>query len=143
MYLKISRLATHEYDSCLVGIFYDFIVNKNKLGNTKSSQNETLIKLLNGIGDLATENYTDSSINPFADAFEILMTNYATNSGKSGGEFFTPLEISELLVRLTVAGKDSVNKVYDPACGTGSLLLKFTKVLGKEGIRNGFFWSRN
>lgn len=67
------------------------------------------------------------------------MTMYAANAGKSGGEFFTPQEVSELLARIAVAGKKEVNKVYDPACGSGSLLLKFAKVLGKENVRNGFF----
>ena len=67
------------------------------------------------------------------------MTMYASNAGKSGGEFFTPQEVSELLARITVVGKKSVNKVYDPACGSGSLLLKFAKVLGKDNVRQGFF----
>ena len=67
------------------------------------------------------------------------MTMYASSAGKSGGEFFTPQEVSELLARITVVGKNEVNKVYDPACGSGSLLLKFAKVLGKENVRQGFF----
>jgi len=68
-----------------------------------------------------------------------LMTMYASNAGKSGGEFFTPQEVSELLAEITTVGKKEVNKVYDPACGSGSLLLKFVKVLGKENVRQGFF----
>ena len=82
---------------------------------------------------------SDNSIDLFGDAYEYLMTMYAKNAGKSGGEFFTPQEVSELLARITVVGKNEVNKVYDPACGSGSLLLKFDKVLGKGNVRNGFF----
>ena len=81
----------------------------------------------------------DHSIDAFGDAYEYLMTMYASNAGKSGGEFFTPADVSELLTRLGTVGKTEINKVYDPACGSGSLLLKAEKVLGKEAIRNGFY----
>ena len=83
--------------------------------------------------------YKDNSIDFFGDAYEYLMGMYASNAGKSGGEYFTPQEVSELLTRLTVVGKTEVNKVYDPACGSGSLLLKFAKILGKENVRQGFY----
>ena len=81
----------------------------------------------------------DHDIDAFGDAYEYLMTMYASNAGKSGGEFFTPADVSELLTRLGTVGKTEVNKVYDPACGSGSLLLKSLKILGKEGVRNGFY----
>ena len=81
----------------------------------------------------------DHDIDAFGDAYEYLMTMYASNAGKSGGEFFTPADVSELLTRLGVVGKTEVNKVYDPACGSGSLLLKAEKVLGKDAIRTGFY----
>ena len=84
-------------------------------------------------------NYGHNSIDLFGDAYEYLMTMYAANAGKSGGEFFTPQEVSELLARITLVGKTEINKVYDPACGSGSLLLKFAKVLGKDNVRNGFY----
>ena len=84
-------------------------------------------------------NYQDNSIDAFGDAYEFLMSMYASNAGKSGGEFFTPQEVSELLTRLAVVGKTYVNKVYDPACGSGSLLLQAIKVLGKENIKKGFY----
>ena len=90
------------------------------------------------IGDLDLE-YADNTIDAFGDAYEFLLTMYASNAGKSGGEFFTPQEVSELLARITVVGKTEVNKVYDPACGSGSLLLKFAKVLGRDNVRLGFF----
>lgn len=121
------------------GLFDDMDINSNKLGATVSKRNELLVKLMNAIGDLPIGRYDDNSIDLFGDAYEYLMTMYAANAGKSGGEFFTPQEVSELLARITVVGKTEVNKVYDPACGSGSLLLKFAKVLGKENVRNGFY----
>ncbi len=121
------------------GLFDDLDVNSNKLGGTVAKRNELLVKLLNAIGDLKLGRYEDNTIDAFGDAYEYLMTMYASNAGKSGGEFFTPQEVSELLAEMTVVGKTEVNKVYDPACGSGSLLLKFAKVLGKENVRQGFY----
>lgn len=123
----------------LKGLFDDLDVNAGKLGNTVESRNKKLVKLLEAIGDLKLGNYYDNTIDAFGDAYEFLMTMYAANAGKSGGEFFTPQEVSELLAEITTVGKKEVNKVYDPACGSGSLLLKFVKVLGKENVRQGFF----
>ena len=94
---------------------------------------------MDGIADMQLGNYKDNSIDAFGDAYEYLMSMYASNAGKSGGEFFTPQEVSELLTRLAVVGKTEVNKVYDPACGSGSLLLQAAKILGKENVRLGFF----
>lgn len=121
------------------GLFDDFDVNSSKLGQTVAKRNERLVKLLDAIGSLEVGRYEDNTIDAFGDAYEFLMTMYASSAGKSGGEFFTPQEVSELLARITVVGKTEVNKVYDPACGSGSLLLKFAKVLGKENVRQGFF----
>lgn len=121
------------------GLFDDLDVNSSKLGQTVAKRNERLVKLLDAIGSLEVGRYEDNTIDAFGDAYEFLMTMYASSAGKSGGEFFTPQEVSELLARITVVGKTEVNKVYDPACGSGSLLLKFAKVLGKENVRQGFF----
>jgi type I restriction enzyme M protein len=123
----------------LRGLFDDLDVNSSKLGNTVEKRNQKLAKLLDAIGDLNLGNYTDNTIDAFGDAYEFLMTMYASSAGKSGGEFFTPQEVSELLARIAIVGKKEVNKVYDPACGSGSLLLKFAKILGKENVRIGFF----
>jgi type I restriction enzyme M protein len=123
----------------LKGLFDDLDVNSSKLGNTVAKRNEKLVKLLDAIGDLPLGNFEDHSIDLFGDAYEYLMQMYASQAGKSGGEYYTPQEVSELLARITVMGKTQVNKVYDPAVGSGSLLLKFAKVLGKENIRQGFF----
>lgn len=120
------------------GLFDDFTID-NKLGNTVDERNEKLVKLLNAIGDLNFRDYEDNNIDLFGDAYEFLMTMYASSAGKSGGEFFTPQEVGELLARIVIMDKTSVNKVYDPACGSGGLLLKFAKILGKENVREGFF----
>ena len=121
------------------GLFEDIDVNSNKLGATVAKRNAMLVKLLNGIGEMKLGNYKQNSIDAFGDAYEYMMGMYASHAGKSGGEFFTPQEVSELLTRLAVVGKTEVNKVYDPACGSGSLLLKAAKILGKDQVRQGFF----
>jgi len=126
-----------EYD--IKGLFDDLDVNSNKLGGSVVKRNENLVKLLEAIGDLNFGGFADNKIDAFGDAYEYLMQMYASSAGKSGGEFFTPQEVSELLARITIVGKKSVNKVYDPACGSGSLLLQYAKVLGKENVRQGFY----
>lgn len=128
-----------ESEDDLKGLFDDLDVNSSKLGATVAARNEKLVKLLNAIGDLQLGTFSENTIDTFGDAYEYLMTMYASSAGKSGGEFFTPQEVSELLARITVVGKTQVNKVYDPACGSGSLLLKFAKVLGKDNVINGFY----
>lgn len=121
------------------GLFADVDVQSNKLGNDLDEKRDRLAKILVGIRGLKFGNVRDAKIDLFGDAYEYLMNMYASNAGKSGGEFFTPQEVSELLARIVVGDKTSVNKVYDPACGSGSLLLKFAKVLGTENIQKGFF----
>jgi type I restriction enzyme M protein len=127
-----------EAEDNFAGLFDDFDVNSNKLGSTVAKRNERLVKLLNGVAEMKLS-YKDNAIDAFGDAYEYLMTMYASGAGKSGGEFFTPADVSELLTRLGTVGKTEVNKVYDPACGSGSLLLKAQKVLGKDSVRQGFF----
>ena len=128
-----------ESEDDFAGLFDDIDVNSNKLGATVAKRNDKLVKILDGIANIPLGNYKDNSIDAFGDAYEFLMSMYASNAGKSGGEFYTPQEVSELLTRLAIVGKKSVNKVYDPACGSGSLLLKSAKILGKENVRNGFY----
>lgn len=128
-----------ESEDDFSGLFDDIDVNSNKLGATVGKRNEKLVKILEGIANINLGNYQDNQIDAFGDAYEFLMTMYASNAGKSGGEFYTPQEVSELLTKLAIVGKTSVNKVYDPACGSGSLLLKSAKILGKENVRNGFY----
>lgn len=133
-----SAVGTDSEDD-LKGLFDDLDVNSTRLGNSVAKRNATLVKLLEAIGDLPLGDWSDNTIDVFGDAYEYLMGMYASSAGKSGGEYYTPQEVSELLARITVVGKASVNKVYDPAVGSGSLLLKFEKVLGKGGVRNGYF----
>lgn len=136
--IEASAQGTESEDD-FKGLFDDIDVNSNKLGTTVAKRNDKLVKLLDGIGEMKLGDYKDNTIDAFGDAYEFLMGMYASNAGKSGGEYFTPQEVSELLTRLTLVGKTEVNKVYDPACGSGSLLLKFAKILGKEHVRQGFF----
>lgn len=133
-----SSLGTESEDD-FKGLFSDFDVNSNKLGATVIKRNERLVKLLDAVAEMKLGDYEDNTIDAFGDAYEYLMGMYAANAGKSGGEYFTPQEVSELLTRIAVLGKTEVNKVYDPACGSGSLLLKTAKILGAENVRNGFF----
>lgn len=135
-----SALGTDSEDD-FKGLFDDIDVNSNKLGATVTKRNEMLVKLMNGINsmNLGNGDYNDNSIDAFGDAYEYLMGMYASNAGKSGGEYYTPQEVSELLTKITLVGKKTVNKVYDPACGSGSLLLKFAKILGADNVRLGFY----
>ncbi len=136
--IEASAVGTDSEDD-VKGLFDDLDVNSSKLGPTVESRNKKLVKLLDAIGELPLGNFGDNTIDLFGDAYEYLMGMYASQAGKSGGEYYTPQEVSELLARITVVGKKSVNKVYDPACGSGSLLLKFAKVLGKDNVRQGFY----
>ena len=138
--IENSAKGTPSEDD-IKGLFDDIDVNSPKLGNTVEKRNQKLAKLMDVIGDLklGNGNFHENTIDAFGDAYEFLMTMYASNAGKSGGEFFTPQEVSELLAQLATVGKKSVNKVYDPCCGSGSLLLKFAKILGKENVQEGFF----
>ncbi|KDS92405.1 hypothetical protein DHOM_11245 [Dermabacter hominis 1368] len=107
-----SAVGTDAEDD-LKGLFDDLDVNSSKLGNTVAKRNEKLVKLLDAIGDLPLGNFEDNSIDLFGDAYEYLMQMYASQAGKSGGEYFTPQEVSELLAHITVVGKNQVNKVYE------------------------------
>lgn len=120
------------------GLFDDIDVNSNKLGPTVVRRNERLVKLMQGVAQMNLS-YNGNEIDAFGDAYEFLMGMYAGNAGKSGGEYFTPQEVSELLTRIALGEKKQVNKVYDPACGSGSLLLQSAKILGRENVRMGYF----
>lgn len=135
--IENSAKGTQSEDD-FSGLFDDIDVNSNKLGATVAKRNEKLLKILDGIAGINLD-YKDNDIDAFGDAYEFLMSMYASNAGKSGGEFYTPQEVSELLTKLAILDKKEVNKVYDPACGSGSLLLKSAKILGKDNVRNGFY----
>ena len=136
--IEASAQGTESEDN-FKGLFDDIDANSNKLGNSVAKRNEKMVKLLNSIAEMKLGDYKDNTIDAFGDAYEYLMGMYASNAGKSGGEYYTPQEVSELLTRIALVGKTEVNKVYDPACGSGSLLLKFAKILGKDKVRLGFY----
>lgn len=120
-------------ESDMQGLFSDIDTNSKKLGNTVAQRNEKLMKILNAIAELNLGTTFDQTTNDtFGDAYEFLMTMYASNAGKSGGEFFTPQEVSRLLVMIVIGHKGRLRKVYDPACGSGSLLLQFKKQMGNN-----------
>lgn len=140
VFKNIEGSATgYESEGDIKGLFEDFDVNSKSLGETVGKRNEQLRKLLNTISELQMGEFSNQVIDTFGDAYEYLISMYAANSGKKGGEFYTPQEVSELLTRITMVGKKEVNKVYDPACGSGSLLLNFAKIYGKDIVRQGFY----
>ena len=130
-------IENESFASTFGGLFSEINLNSEKLGRHYADRNAKLCNIITAIADGLAEFSTDSDT--LGDAYEYLMGLYAADAGKSGGEYFTPQEVSNLLARLTVVGKTSVNKVYDPACGSGSLLLQFAKVLGKNNVRMGFY----
>lgn len=124
-------------ESDLRGLFDDVDVNSTKLGNTVAQRNAKLVKIMDAIGDLPLE-HGAAQIDAFGDAYEYLMTMYASSAGKSGGEFYTPQEVAEVLATLALDGRSDVTRVYDPCAGSGSLLLKFAKLLGPSSRRQYF-----
>lgn len=120
------------------GLFSDFDTTSNRLGNTVPQKNERLAKVLKGVEGLRLD-FADAKGDPFGDAYEFLISNYAANAGKSGGEFFTPQHVSKLIAQLAMHGQTRVNKIYDPACGSGSLLLQAKKHFDDHIIEGGFF----
>ena len=128
---------TSEHD--IKGLFADFDTTSNRLGNTVEEKNRRLAAVIKGVESLDFGKFEDNEIDLFGDAYEFLISNYAANAGKSGGEFFTPQNVSNLIARLAMLGQSSVNKIYDPACGSGSLLLQAKKHFDDHVIEDGFF----
>ena len=126
-----------EHD--IKGLFADFDTTSNRLGNTVKEKNSRLAAVIKGVADLNFGSFHDNQIDLFGDAYEFLISNYAANAGKSGGEFFTPQHVSKLIAKLAMHGQKSVNKIYDPACGSGSLLLQAKKQFDNHEIEDGFF----
>ena len=134
-----SSAATGAAENDFAGLFDDFDVNSKAIGETVAKRNKVLVELLNGVAQMPLFSAEGINADLFGDAYEYLMGMYAANAGKKGGQYFTPADVSELLARLGTIGKTKVNKVYDPACGSGSLLLKVEKVLGKDNVERGFY----
>lgn len=121
------------------GLFADFDTTSNRLGNTVKDKNTRLAAVLKGVSGLRFGNFHENQIDLFGDAYEFLISNYAANAGKSGGEFFTPQNVSKLIAQLAMHKQKSVNKIYDPAAGSGSLLLQAKKHFDAHIIEDGFF----
>jgi type I restriction enzyme M protein len=121
------------------GLFADFDTTSNRLGNTVKDKNLRLAAVLKGVAELNFADFEGSNIDLFGNAYEFLISNYAANAGKSGGEFFTPQHVSKLIAQLAMHKQTSVNKIYDPACGSGSLLLQAKKHFDAHIIEDGFF----
>jgi len=130
--IEASAQGTPSEDD-VRGLFSDFAVNNSQLGQSVQIRNQKLADVLIAVRDmdLKTDNFEDNEIDTFGDTYEFLMKMYASNAGKSGGEFYTPQEVSELLAELASINNDHIDSVYDPACGSGSLLMKFSKTVGK------------
>lgn len=129
----------HESEQDIKGLFEDVDTTSNRLGGTVKEKNKRLADILLGIASINFKDFKENEIDAFGDAYEYLISNYASNAGKSGGEFFTPQTVSKLLARLVMDGKKSINKVYDPTCGSGSLLLQMKKQFEEHIIEDGFF----
>lgn len=121
------------------GLFADFDTTSNRLGNTVTEKNRRLAAVLKGVAELNFGEFQDNQIDLFGDAYEFLISNYAANAGKSGGEFFTPQHVSKLIAQLALHNQKTVNKIYDPAAGSGSLLLQAKKHFDAHIIEDGFF----
>ncbi|WP_295968425.1 type I restriction-modification system subunit M [uncultured Bartonella sp.] len=129
----------HKSEPDIKGLFADFDTTSNRLGNSVQDKNKTLAKVLKGVAEFDLGDFQDNHIDLFGDAYEYLISNYAANAGKSGGEFFTPQSVSKLIAQLALYGQDHVNKIYDPACGPGGLLLQAKKQFDEHIIEEGFF----
>lgn len=121
------------------GLFADFDTTSTRLGNTVKDKNSRLAAVIKGVEGLSFGNFEDNQIDLFGDAYEFLISNYAANAGKSGGEFFTPQSVSKLIAQLAIHNQTSINKIYDPACGSGSLLLQAKKQFDEHIIEDGFY----
>jgi type I restriction enzyme M protein len=134
-----SSANGYPSDQDIKGLFADFDTTSTRLGNTVESKNSRLAAVLKGVEDLNFGDFEDNKIDLFGDAYEFLISNYAANAGKSGGEFFTPQHVSKLIAQLAMHKQDKVNKIYDPAAGSGSLLLQAKKHFDNHIIEEGFY----
>ena len=136
--IEQSAIGSQSEDN-IKGIFGGIEINSDKLGQTVIEKNKKLFNIMNHIANLNLGSFEDKNIDIFGDAYEFMMGQYASHAGKSGGEYFTPQEVSKLLTKLGIGNKTEIRNVYDPACGSGSLLLQAEKILGHENIKDGFY----
>ena len=140
IFAEIENSASgYPSEEDIKGLFADFDTTSNRLGNTVADKNRRLAAVLKGVAELDFGDFESNHIDLFGDAYEFLISNYAANAGKSGGEFFTPQHVSKLIAQLALHGQEKVNKIYDPACGSGSLLLQAKKQFDEHIIEEGFF----
>lgn len=136
--IEESAIGSESEDD-IKGLFEDIDTKSSRLGGTVAEKNKRLIAILTGIAGINFNDFKNNDIDVFGDAYEYLISNYASNAGKSGGEFFTPQTVSKLLAKIVMDGKIKINKVYDPTCGSGSLLLQMRKQFDEHNIEEGFF----
>ena len=134
-----SSANGYPSESDIKGLFADFDTTSSRLGNTVENKNNRLAAVIKGVAELNFGRFEENQIDLFGDAYEFLISNYAANAGKSGGEFFTPQNVSQLIAQLAMHKQTSVNKIYDPAAGSGSLLLQAKKHFDNHIIEEGFF----
>jgi type I restriction enzyme M protein len=134
-----SSASGYSSEEDIKGLFADFDTTSTRLGNTVANKNSRLAAVIKGVADLNFGSFQNSQIDLFGDAYEFLISNYAANAGKSGGEFFTPQNVSKLIAQLAMHKQTIVNKIYDPAAGSGSLLLQAKKHFDNHIIEEGFF----
>lgn len=134
-----SSANGYPSESDIKGLFADFDTTSNRLGNTVKDKNSRLAAVIKGVEGLSFGKFEENQIDLFGDAYEFLISNYAANAGKSGGEFFTPQSVSKLIAKLAMHGQSIINKIYDPAAGSGSLLLQAKKQFDEHIIEDGFF----
>ena len=134
-----SSASGYPSELDIKGLFADFDTTSNRLGNTVKDKNSRLAAVIKGVEGLSFGKFEENQIDLFGDAYEFLISNYAANAGKSGGEFFTPQSVSKLIAKLAIHGQTTINKIYDPAAGSGSLLLQAKKQFDEHIIEDGFF----
>ena len=134
-----SSATGYASEDDIKGLFADFDTTSTRLGNTVANKNSRLAAVLKGVEELNFGDFEDNQIDLFGDAYEFLISNYAANAGKSGGEFFTPQHVSKLIAQLAMHKQTAVNKIYDPAAGSGSLLLQAKKHFDNHLIEDGFY----
>ena len=139
IFKAIENSANETSRNNLKGLFDDINLNSEKLGRNTLDRNKHLLKIIKTFNELDFDGFSENSIDIFGDAYEYLIRMYASSAGKSGGEFYTPQEVSELLFKLAIGNKTRINKIYDPACGSGSLLLKARKIIGANNVVHGFY----
>ena len=134
-----SSAVGYESEKNIKNLFDDFDTTSTRLGNNVETKNQRISAVLKAINELDFNSFDDREIDLFGDAYEYLISMYAQNAGKSGGEYFTPTNVSKLIFKLASYGKDSINKVYDPACGSSALLLQAKEFFDNDKITDGFF----